>query len=134
DHPIKPDRSSITGRVVVEGQTVSIPDASADAEYTAYNPIAKTTRKRSALGVPLIREGEVVGVFVLWRDEVRPFGPRETALVETFADQAVIAIENVRLFNETKEGLERQTASAAVLRSIADKRDDVRPVLQTLVV
>ncbi len=130
-HPIAPGRGSATGRAVLEGSTVHILDVEADPEY-AYGGKA-LERYRSIVAVPLLRDGKVMGVFALWRHHVEAFTPRQIALVETFADQAVIAIENVRLFNETQESLERQTATAEILNVIASSPEDVQPVLDAIV-
>ena len=100
-HPMAPGRGTITGRTALEGKTVHIPDVLADLEYDGMG-YQSLGHYRSGLGVPLVRSGETVGVFTLTRSEVRPFTGKQIELVTTFADQAVIAIENVRLFDEVQ--------------------------------
>jgi GAF domain-containing protein len=101
-HPILPGRGTASGRAVAEGNTIHIPDVLADPEYD-YAEGQKIGGFRTLLGVPLLREGAAIGALVLGRSAPRPFTPQQIELVETFADQAVIAIENVRLFDEIQE-------------------------------
>src|SRR5437879_1564345 len=119
----------VVKRVVESKGVVYIRDASVDGETEAYRQNSKDFGYRSMLGVPLIRSGEIVGVLSLQRPDVRAFSDREVALVRAFADQAAIAVENARLFGETKEALERQTAMAEVLGAIAASPTDLQAVL-----
>src|SRR5262249_45005985 len=139
EHPISPGRGSMTGRVAMEGKTIHIPDVLADPEYQALG-YQKVFGYRTNLGVPLLRKGTPIGVIVMSRNVARPFTDKEIELVTTFADQAVIAIENVRLFDEVQarteelsESLQQQTATADVLKVISRSTFDLKSVLQTLV-
>jgi len=128
-------RTSIGGRAVLERRYVHVEDVLqlVDSEYPDIREIQQRYGFRTVLNVPLLREGEALGVISLLRNDVRPFDPAEIGLLQTFADQAVIAIENVRLFNETREALERQTATARILSAMSGSITDARPVFEAIV-
>ena len=108
-----PGRESVTGRALLERRTVHIPDVQADLEYK-LSRLQKIAGYRSGVGAPMLRDGNPIGVFGLWRSEVRPFTDKQIELLTTIADQAVIAIENVRLFDEIRDK-SRQLAEARAL-------------------
>jgi signal transduction histidine kinase/putative methionine-R-sulfoxide reductase with GAF domain len=132
EHPPDIHGGGVTARVTLQKRPVHIHDVLADPDYQ-YKDSATSGGIRTLLGVPLVRDDEVVGVLSLARAEVRDYSASEIDLVRTFADQAAIAIENVRLFNETKEALERQTAMAEVLKTMSRSAFDLEPVLDTVV-
>jgi signal transduction histidine kinase len=127
-------RGTLIGRAIVEGKTIHVEDIEqAQAEYPLSWEFAQQYGRRQAmLAVPLMREGRSFGTMFLRRREVRAFSDRQVALAQTFADQAAIGIENVRLFNETKEALEQQKASAEVLGAISSSIADTSPVFERI--
>src|SRR5882724_9194502 len=139
--PAPATRGIAAGRAIVDRAVVHITDIRNDPDYAARAPV-NVLGYRTALAVPLLREGSPIGAFVMWRREVRPFTDKQIELVRTFADQAVIAIENVRLFTELQqkhqalteahaqvtEALEQQTATSQILRVISSSPTDLQPV------
>ena len=138
-HPFAPGRGTLTGRVALESRAVQITDVTSDPEYT-LTETATLGKIRTQLGVPLVREGSQIGVMIVSRQRVEPFTERQVDLVRAFADQAVIAIENVRLFDEVQartrqlaQSLEFQTATSEVLKVISSSKFDLQPVLDTVI-
>lgn len=130
-HPIPADRGTAVGRAALERRTVHIPDIAADPDYR-YPASYTLGTIRSILGVPMFREGVPVGVMTIWRNEVRPFTAGQIDRLTAFSDQAAIAIENARLFNETREALDQQKASAEVLQVISSSVADAEPVFDKI--
>jgi GAF domain-containing protein len=142
--PMRPSRATALGRAVFEAAVAHLPDLQRDAEYS--QPLRAALRARSALGVPLLRDGQPIGAIAVGRSESHPFTQDQIALLQTFADQAVIAIENVRLFTELQEknraltaahaqvteSLEQQTATSEILSVISRSPTDVQPVFDVI--
>ena len=126
------DRDSIPGRTVIDRRTLHIHDLAAEPEDDLLAPFARSLGVRTVLSTPLLREGIPIGTIQIRRMEVRPFTEKQIKLLETFAAQAVIAIENVRLFQELKESLEQQTATSEILGVIASSPTDIQPVLDVV--
>jgi two-component system, NtrC family, sensor kinase len=131
DNPATPGRSTIAGRVLLSGEVERIPDCLVDPEYVV--PMGSlASNVRSLLGVPLLRNQGVEGAIILTREEPGHFTDRQVEIVQIFADQAVIALENVRMFNETREALEQQKALAEVLSVISNSVSDTGPVFERI--
>jgi GAF domain-containing protein len=135
---IRPGRETTTRRAALERKTIHVADLLSDPDYSPPE-FQRKEKVRTVLSVPLLREDTLVGVVTLWRREIRPFTDRQIALVENFADQAVIAIENVRLFKELEarnheltDSLTQQTATAEILRVISSSPTDIQPVLDAV--
>ena len=136
--PMPISRRSTSARAILEGRMVTIPDVLTDPDYEVQE-LALRAAFRSTLAVPLMREGRPIGTITVGKPEPGPFSDSQIALLQTFADQAVIAIENVRLFTELgarnrdlTEALEQQTATSDILRVISQSQTDVQPVFDTI--
>ncbi len=130
-NPIAPGRNSISARAALEQRTVHVPDVQADPEYDYA--VRDSDPIRTLLAVPMLKGDELVGTITIYKLEAKPFTEKQISLVETFSDQAVIAIQNTRMFNDTEAALARQTASADILRVISGSPTDVTPVFEAIV-
>src|SRR5262249_42734049 len=124
-YPMRPDDETVTARTIRSGMVCHVADVLDDPIYTRKDA-ARAGGVCGSLGVPMILDGQVIGSFFVARNQPGLFTDNQIKLLKTFADQAVIAIENARLFNETKEAFERQTATADVLKVISRSTFDLR--------
>src|SRR5262249_19238059 len=122
----------VAGRAVREARTIHVPDLFTSDEYLRSREVALRYGHRATLAVPLMHNGTAVGGILVRRQQARPFTDKQIALVQNFAAQAVIAIENARLLNELRESLDRQTATSEVLRIISSSPGELEPVFQAM--
>ena len=138
--PARPSRQSFTGRAILERAVVHVPDVSQDQERLQAEDLANAIGFRSVLAVPMLRDGAPIGAITVWRSEVGPFSEQHVGLLQTFAEQAVVAVQNERLFAEVEarnrdltEALNQQTATSEILRTIAQAKTDAQPVFDTII-
>ena len=132
---IHPGPDTVLGRILATKQIVNIADTASDRAYLERNPVfvaAVEAGQRSTLGVPMLKDNTLVGAFVIFRREVRPFTDKQIELVTNFARQAVIAIENTRLLNELRDSLQQQTATSDVLQVISSSPGELEPVFRSM--
>jgi two-component system, NtrC family, sensor kinase len=130
-YPIRPGRESAAARAIFSGTVEQIPDVQTDPDY-AHGDTAKIANYRSIIAVPMMRAGQALGAIAMARPQIGCFPERQLELLKSFANQAVIAIENVRLFNETNEALQQQTATSEVLKVISSSPGELEPVFNVL--
>src|SRR5215831_17705561 len=138
--PTRPGRHLFTARAILDRSVINVPDVANDSEHVAHSATAKQilsdmaeeARFRSVLSVPMLLGSDPIGAITVWHADLGPFSQTHVALLQTFADQAVIAIENVRLFQELTESLEQQTATSEILGVIASSPTDIQPVLDVV--
>ena len=129
----RPSRETTTRLAALERRTIHVADLLSDPDFAPHpSELYEKENVRTVLSVPMLREDKLVGVITTWRREVRPFNDQQVALIKTFADQAVIAIENMRLFNELTEVTGQQTATSEILGVIASSPTDIQPVLDVV--
>jgi GAF domain-containing protein len=133
---IRPGKKTALGRLLSTKQTIHVKDITLEAAYRERDPLRVATvdlaGARTFMTVPMLKDGELLGAITIYRQEVRPFTDKQIALVQNFAAQAAVAIENARLLNELRESLDRQTATADILRVIASTPEDSKHALDTI--
>src|SRR5262249_47859502 len=131
-----PDPRTLLGRIVETRQTVHIVDAKTERAYVDGEPlfvaVVNLGGYRTVVSVPMFKENELIGAILIYRQEVRPFTDKQISLLQNFAAQAVIAIENTRLLSELRQSLEQQTATADVLRVISSSPGELQPVFESM--